>query len=191
MVNGIRGGIGAVGDAVSSIADTMTSFLHFSVPDQGSLTQYQSWMPDFMSGLAQGIKDNKSLVTDAVSGLSTDMSVSMNLKTPTTANVKQPQLTFFQKSTGSKTETASNNNTDSKNDLKDTIKQAFIEAVEKLKKDESSSKAVVTTDAVAKQKEMDSVKAQIVQLTTENVQLKQRLTTIQNTAAVQNEAKQL
>lgn len=53
----------------------------------------------------------------------------------------------------------------------------------------NKGKAVVTADAVAKQKEMDSVKAQNVQITTENIQLKQKLTTIQNTAAVQNEVK--
>ncbi|MDD3225446.1 MAG: hypothetical protein PHX70_12255 [Clostridium sp.] len=51
----------------------------------------------------------------------------------------------------------------------------------------NKGKAVVTADEVAKQNEMDSVKVQNVQLTTENAQLKQKLTTIQNTAAVQNE----
>lgn len=55
IVNGIKSCIGAVGDAVSSVANKIKSFLHFSVPDEGPLTDYESWMPDFMKGLAKGI----------------------------------------------------------------------------------------------------------------------------------------
>ena len=55
IVNGIKSCIGAVGNAVSSVADKIRSFLHFSVPDEGPLTDYESWMPDFMKGLAKGI----------------------------------------------------------------------------------------------------------------------------------------
>ena len=56
IVNGIKSCIGAVGDAVKSVADKIKSFLHFSVPDEGPLTDYESWMPDFMGGLAKGIE---------------------------------------------------------------------------------------------------------------------------------------
>ena len=42
------------------VADTIRSFLHFSVPDEGPLTDFESWMPDFMSGLAKGIQKTKS-----------------------------------------------------------------------------------------------------------------------------------
>lgn len=73
IVNGIKSCIGKVKDAVCSVADTIKSFLHFSVPDEGPLTEYESWMPDFMSGLAKGIEKSKSMVTDAVSGLAADM----------------------------------------------------------------------------------------------------------------------
>lgn len=73
IVNGIKGCIGAVGDAVKSVADKIKSFLHFSVPDEGPLTDYESWMPDFMGGLAKGIEKSKSLVAKAVEGVSNDM----------------------------------------------------------------------------------------------------------------------
>ena len=73
IVNGIKSCIGKVKDAVCSVADTIKSFLHFSVPDEGPLTEYESWMPDFMHGLAKGIEKSKSMVTDAVSGLAADM----------------------------------------------------------------------------------------------------------------------
>ena len=76
IVNGIKSCIGAVGDAVKSVADKIKSFLHFSVPDEGPLTDYESWMPDFMGGLAKGIEKSKGMVADAVKGVAEDMVVS-------------------------------------------------------------------------------------------------------------------
>lgn len=73
IVNGIRSCIGRIKDAVGSVAETIKSYLHFSVPDEGPLAEYESWMPDFMHGLAKGIEKSKSMVTDAVSGLAADM----------------------------------------------------------------------------------------------------------------------
>jgi phage-related protein len=54
IIDGIKSCIGKVKDAVSNVAETIKSFLHFSVPDIGPLADYESWMPDFMSGLASG-----------------------------------------------------------------------------------------------------------------------------------------
>lgn len=73
IVNGIKSCISAVGDAVSSVANKIKSFLHFSVPDEGPLTDYESWMPDFMKGLAKGIEDSKSMVAKAMDGVAADM----------------------------------------------------------------------------------------------------------------------
>lgn len=73
IVNGIKSCIGAVGDAVKSVADKIKSFLHFSVPDEGPLTDYESWMPDFMEGLANGIEKSKDMVKSAVKGVAADM----------------------------------------------------------------------------------------------------------------------
>ncbi len=73
IVNGIKSCIGAIGDAVSSVASKITSFLHFSVPDEGPLTEYESWMPDFIWGLAKGIEKSRGLVEKAVSGVASDM----------------------------------------------------------------------------------------------------------------------
>ncbi len=73
IVDGIKSCIGKVKSAVTSVADTIRSFLHFSVPDVGPLTDYESWMPDFMKGLAEGIEKSKYLVSRAVNGLASDM----------------------------------------------------------------------------------------------------------------------
>lgn len=75
IVNGIKSCIGAVGDAVKSVADKIKSFLHFSVPDEGPLTDYEEWMPDFMGGLAKGIEKSRGMIQKAVSGVSSDMVV--------------------------------------------------------------------------------------------------------------------
>lgn len=73
IVNGIRSMISSVVGAVSNVASTIRSYLHFSVPDVGPLTDFEDWMPDFMKGLADGIDKSKSLVKDAVSGLAADL----------------------------------------------------------------------------------------------------------------------
>lgn len=36
---------------------------------------YESWMSDFMAGLAKGIEQNKSLVTKAICGMTTNMMI--------------------------------------------------------------------------------------------------------------------
>lgn len=79
IANGISSAIGTVSNAASSVANAIRSFLHFSVPDVGPLTDYESWMPDMMRGLARGIEDNKSIVSNALSGMSGDMAASMQV----------------------------------------------------------------------------------------------------------------
>lgn len=85
IVKGIKGAIGKVGDAVKGIAEKIASFLHFSVPDEGPLTDYESWMPDFMQGLAKEIGDNDYLVLDKVRNMAGD--IAMLIKSAT-ANVR-------------------------------------------------------------------------------------------------------
>lgn len=56
IADGIRGAIGKVTGAVKGVADKIRSFLHFSEPDIGPLSDFHTYMPDMMSGLATGIK---------------------------------------------------------------------------------------------------------------------------------------
>lgn len=78
IADGIKSAIGWIGDAVGSVVDTITSFLHFSKPDKGPLREYEKWMPDFMSGLAQGIYDNVDKVQAAVQAVSGTICTTMN-----------------------------------------------------------------------------------------------------------------
>lgn len=75
IVNGIKSMIGKVGEAVSSVADKIRSFLHFSVPDEGPLTDYEGWMPDFIGGLAKGIEKSRGMIEQAMQGVAGDMTV--------------------------------------------------------------------------------------------------------------------
>lgn len=83
IANGIRNAVSAVRNAVKSVADTIRSYLHFSVPDVGPLTDYESWMPDFMKGLADSIERSRGLIEKAIGHVSADMKI-----TPEMAAVK-------------------------------------------------------------------------------------------------------
>ena len=76
IADGIWGAIGSVTSAVSSVADTIWSYLHFSEPEIGPLSDFHTWMPDLMGGLADGMKRNMptlkagvDLVANTMSGI--------------------------------------------------------------------------------------------------------------------------
>ena len=73
IVNGIKSVINKVGEAASSVASKIREFLHFSVPDTGPLTDYESWMPDFIGGLAKGIEKSRGMIESAMQGVTSDM----------------------------------------------------------------------------------------------------------------------
>lgn len=81
FINGITSKISAAINAIQSFGNKIRSLLHFSRPDTGPLRDYENWMPDFMAGLARGIKENEYLVTNAVSGLARNMSNSIYQET--------------------------------------------------------------------------------------------------------------
>ena len=92
IVNGIRSTIGNVINAVSDVANAIRSHLHFSVPDEGPLTDYESWMPDFMKGLAQGIEKSKGMVKKAVDGVATDMVINPRVSAMEAAQMQGSSL---------------------------------------------------------------------------------------------------
>lgn len=85
IVNGMQSCISWVGDAVGNVGNTIRSFLHFSVPDEGPLTDYENWMPDFMRGLAQGIENSRSMIKSAMKNVSADMVLNPHANITTSA----------------------------------------------------------------------------------------------------------
>nr|DAH23372.1 MAG TPA: minor tail protein [Caudoviricetes sp.] len=78
IIDGIKSMISNLTDTVTGVADTIRDFLHFSVPDKGPLTDYESWMPDFMKGLADGINKSKKYVEKAVGSVAKAMQLTMD-----------------------------------------------------------------------------------------------------------------
>lgn len=92
IVKGITGSIGKVQEAVKGVADKIKSFLHFSVPDEGPLTDYESWMPDFIGGLASGISKNKKKVIGEIKELTSGMNALMQGATASMATATNSQV---------------------------------------------------------------------------------------------------
>lgn len=78
FADGIRSKISKVTSAVSDVAEGITEYIHFSRPDKGPLRNYEEWMPDMMSGLAAGIRDNVWLIMEQLEALTGNMSLSFN-----------------------------------------------------------------------------------------------------------------
>lgn len=66
LVQGIQDKVSAVTSAVSGIASTIKSYLHFSEPDVGPLSNFHTYAPDMMRLFAQGIRENAGLITEAI-----------------------------------------------------------------------------------------------------------------------------
>lgn len=73
FINGITGSIGGLVNAVKNVGSTIASYLHFSRPDVGPLRDYETWMPDMLSGMAQSIRSNIYRITDAMDFLGGSM----------------------------------------------------------------------------------------------------------------------
>lgn len=74
FIDGILGSAKGIINAVSGVASSIAGFLHFSRPDEGPLRDYETWMPDMMRGLAQGITANAWRVEQAAGSLADQLS---------------------------------------------------------------------------------------------------------------------
>ena len=64
FVQGIKSGIGKVRDAVSNIAQTVKSYIGFSEPELGPLSNFHTYAPDMMKLFAEGIADNENIIAN-------------------------------------------------------------------------------------------------------------------------------
>ena len=65
IASGIRQKISDVQSAITSVADTIRSYIHFTVPDKGPLKDADTYMPDFMRLLASGMRNGSSMLRAA------------------------------------------------------------------------------------------------------------------------------
>ncbi len=77
IINGINSRIQAVISSVAGIASRIRSYLHFSEPDVGPLSDFNTWMPDMMKQMAQQIEAGRGMVQRAASDVAGDLASAM------------------------------------------------------------------------------------------------------------------
>ena len=81
LIDGIKSKISGLVDSVKDVAGTIASFLHFSEPDEGPLSNFHTFMPDMIDLLGKGIKGNFGKLTGPM-------------------KEKRPQMEHFRKNRG-------------------------------------------------------------------------------------------
>ena len=79
IINGIMSMITNIRNAVSNVAETIASYLHFSVPDVGPLVSVPKWMPDMINEMTKGIYANEDKLKTAAGSLAGALSAGMTI----------------------------------------------------------------------------------------------------------------
>lgn len=84
IIYGIKNMISNLRDSILDVADTISSYLHFSIPEKGPLRDVPNWMPDMIDLLVDGIEDNEYRVSQAAKSLADivndEMSINADVK---------------------------------------------------------------------------------------------------------------
>lgn len=94
IVDGIRSAFSWLTDAVSDIADTIASYIHFSEPDKGALKDFHTFMPDMMQQMAQGIRDGIPQLESAMDSMTQSMVPTMGGATTNNTNNTQNSVSL-------------------------------------------------------------------------------------------------
>lgn len=94
IVDGIRSAFSWLTDAVSDIADTIASYIHFSEPDKGALKDFHTFMPDMMRQMAQGIRDGIPQLESAMDSMTQSMVPTMGGATTNNTNNTQNSVSL-------------------------------------------------------------------------------------------------
>lgn len=78
FINGIKSKASFVTTAVSGLANTVREYLHFSEPDVGPLADFNTWMPDMMSQMAEQINAGVPGVRSAMQNVAGTMAGQMS-----------------------------------------------------------------------------------------------------------------
>ena len=100
FISGIKSKIKALTDTVKNVAGKVKSFLGFSEPEEGPLSNFHTYAPDMMDLYAKGIRENTGKVESAVSSVAGVIksammgaslgNVTKNLDAGVVANMKRP-----------------------------------------------------------------------------------------------------
>nr|DAP97162.1 MAG TPA: tail tape measure protein [Caudoviricetes sp.] len=78
FIDGIKERMSGLLDSVKEMAERVSSYLHFSVPDTGPLADADTWMPDFMQLLAEGVEKNTPTLLNRVQNAARQISAAYN-----------------------------------------------------------------------------------------------------------------
>lgn len=131
--NGMSSKLNKIKNGAKNIADSIKSFLHFSRPDVGPLRDYETWMPDMVSGLSKTLAESKPKLLEVTDSLANDISESLNNSYSTPIYASTPSL-------------ISNINSNTSPDVispKDMMKETLREAIEETNMNNQSQKVEV------------------------------------------------
>ena len=78
LIDGIQSKIDALKAKVSQLAGMISSYIHFSEPDVGPLSNFHTYMPDMIDELVNGINQGIPQVAQAINGLAQNMVPQVN-----------------------------------------------------------------------------------------------------------------
>jgi phage-related protein len=83
FINGIKEKVGALTDEIEAVAEDIASFLGFSEPDKGPLSNFHTFAPDMMDLFTKGIRDNIPEVRKAAEDMAAAVAQPVNASTLT------------------------------------------------------------------------------------------------------------
>lgn len=98
LLEGIRSKINAVKEQMSNLAGTISSYIHFSEPDVGPLSNAHTFMPDFIKLLAQGIDKGIPQIQSAMTDLTGAMvpsTLTDSMSSGSTTNNNSVNITVY------------------------------------------------------------------------------------------------
>ena len=93
FIDGIKGGWETLKGAAGGAAEAIASRLHFSVPDEGPLSDADQYMPDFINLLAGGLEKGRDKLADASEDLAGDIAMGFT----SDINYNMPDLAGYAK----------------------------------------------------------------------------------------------
>lgn len=129
IANGIKGAIGTVTSAVSSVASSIKSFLGFSEPEKGPLSNFHTYMPDMLQLMAKGIRDNTDLAVNAASDLAGEVKNAFSDMTYDVSDVNLPIIPDMEANYAVATSYSAANNAGASGGYSDAMQQSNEEMI--------------------------------------------------------------
>ena len=142
FISGISNKVSELTSSMSGVAGIVKSFIHFSEPDTGPLSDFHTYMPDMIATMVNGIRAGKDKVKNALGELTGDMSVMTNAKVMAKANIVSPKTVAGVNSSNiSKRTITQNVNINNQFNGERSVQQKSSEAMDKASKDATGEMA--------------------------------------------------